>query len=242
MTWPFEVRVKPDTTGLERGRLSGVEREGFSRAAGIRRDGSSRAAVLLAIVLAAASSACGNVVRQGRSSVFLAIDALEGARGAKPTDFGNPLISDVITLVTSPSPCSVETPCPTIFGDLGRARVHLVPKDITIAPTENNEVTLTRYHVTYRRADGRNTPGVDVPYGFDGGLTVRVSALEATTFGFEIVRNVAKEESPLAQLVRNPGIIINTIAEVTFHGTDQVGNDISATGSLTVDFGNFGDF
>jgi len=28
---------------------------------------------------------------------------------------------------------------------------------------------------------------------------------------------------------------------VTFYGTDRVGNDISVTGSIQVDFGNFGD-
>ena len=28
---------------------------------------------------------------------------------------------------------------------------------------------MTRYRVEFRRTDGRNTPGVDVPYGFDGG-------------------------------------------------------------------------
>jgi hypothetical protein len=54
------------------------------------------------------------------------------------------------------------------------------------------------------------------------------------------VRHVAKEESPLVQLVANPNII-NTIAEVTFYGRDQVGNDISATGSISIEFGNFGD-
>ena len=39
------------------------------------------------------------------------------------------------------------------------------------ACTAINAVTLTRYHVDYRRTDGRNTPGVDVPYSFDGGLS-----------------------------------------------------------------------
>jgi hypothetical protein len=50
---------------------------------------------------------------------------------------------------------------------------------------------------------------------------------------------VAKQEPPLAQLVSNPAII-TTIAEVTFFGQDQVGNDISVTGLLQIDFGNVG--
>ena len=59
--------------------------------------------------------------------------------------------------------------------------------------------------------------------------------------GFEIVRHVAKEESPLRPADLSP-TIITTIADVTFYGRDQVGNDISVTGSMQVDFGNFGDF
>ena len=35
--------------------------------------------------------------------------------------------------------------------------------------------------------------------------------------------------------------IINTLTTVTFYGTDLVGNDVSASGTLQLDFGNFGD-
>ena len=58
--------------------------------------------------------------------------------------------------------------------------------------------------------------------------------------GFQLVRHTAKEESPLVQLKTQP-VIITTIAEVTFYGRDRVGNDISATGTIEIDFGNFGD-
>ena len=107
-------------------------------------------------------------------------------------------------------------------------------------PTTNNEVTVTRYHVTYRRADGRNTPGVDVPYGFDGAVTVTVPIGAGATVGFELVRHTAKEESPLVQLIGSR-TIITTLAEVTFYGKDRVGNDITVSGTIQIDFGNFGD-
>jgi hypothetical protein len=94
--------------------------------------------------------------------------------------------------------------------------------------------------VSYRRADGRNTPGVDVPFGFDGAVTGTVPVGGTLTLSFVLVRNVAKEEPPLVQLVRS-ATIITTIADVTFFGRDQVGNDMSITGSIQVDFGNFGD-
>jgi hypothetical protein len=93
--------------------------------------------------------------------------------------------------------------------------------------------------VVYRRADGRNTPGVDVPFSFDSGVTVTVDRDGGST-GFQLVRNSAKQEAPLRALVANPDII-STIAEVTFYGRDQAGNDVSATGLIGVDFGNFGD-
>ena len=55
------------------------------------------------------------------------------------------------------------------------------------------------------------------------------------------MRNVAKQESPLVQLRGSPNIIA-AIARVTFYGVDRTGNAIQATGQLSVEFGNFGDF
>ena len=52
----------------------------------------------------------------------------------------------------------------------------------------------------------------------------------APTIGFELIRHVTKEEPPLVQLIVNPSII-HTIAEITFYGTDLVGNAVSATGT-----------
>jgi hypothetical protein len=108
------------------------------------------------------------------------------------------------------------------------------------APSDLNQVTFTRYRVVYRRSDGRNTPGVDVPQPIDTGLTFTVPAAGTATAGFELVRNIAKREAPLIALIDN-GNIISTIADVSFFGRDQAGNDVAATGSLTVNFGNFGD-
>jgi hypothetical protein len=197
--------------------------------------------ILAVTAVAVASASCGDVVRTGRAPVFLVLDSLQAARGgAQTSTFTSTLASDVITNVTSPAPCTTDNPCPTIFGDSGQATLHLSPKDIAVAPSANNEVTITRVHVQYRRTDGRNTPGVDVPYPFDGASTVTVPATGQATIGFVLVRNTAKQESPLVQLETN-GLIISTIADVTFYGRDLVGNDISVTGSIQIDFGNFGD-
>lgn len=194
--------------------------------------------------LVAATVSCGSVIREGRGSSFLVVDSVAGIRGA--AQLGQPsssLTSDVITNVITPAPCSAENPCPIIFGDPGQAVMHIVMKDAgsstPTTPGPMNHVTLTRYRVVYTRADGRNTPGVDVPYPFDGTMTVTITEA-ATTMGFDLVRSQAKSETPLIQL-RTSGAVISTIATITFYGTDQVGNQVNATGTLNVNFANFGD-
>jgi hypothetical protein len=194
--------------------------------------------VLLLSALAAMSASCGDVVRQGRSPSILVIDLLTGSSGGSGTNTpSGTLFSDVQVLDKTSEGCTPpERPCPTVFADLGKVALRLVMKDANLTPTSNNQVTINRYHVEYVRADGRNTPGVDVPYPFDGAVTGTVPG-ELT---FEMVRHVAKRESPLVQLIQNPQII-NTIAHVTFYGRDAVGNEISVTGSIGIEFGNFGD-
>lgn len=199
--------------------------------------------VVLAVVTAVTAS-CGSAVRNGSSPVYLVIDSLQGIRGAaQPGTPSGFLLSDVITNVTSPAPCTPQAPCPTVFDDSGTVNLRLAPRDTLnpTAPTTNNEVTITRVHVEYVRADGRNTPGVDVPFAFDGAVTGTVGATTTATLGFELVRHVAKEESPLMQL-RTSNAILTCIANVTFYGQDRTGNNVNATGQIQINFGNFGDF
>jgi hypothetical protein len=178
---------------------------------------------------------CGQLT-QGTSSSTLVITELVAAPGAEPTKFGATLFSDVVTLKDD----RLGT-----WADLGRVSMELHLKDpgatsSTITPSSINSVTLDRYHVSYVRADGRNTPGVDVPYGFDGAFTFTVSGSTSMSETFELVRHVAKEEAPLKALINSP-IIINTIAEVTFYGHDQTGRSVSTTAHIGIEFGNFGD-
>jgi hypothetical protein len=198
--------------------------------------------LLAAIVLVAATSACGDVIRQGKAPVVIVVDSFKGAPGGGfgAGTFTDNLRSDVIVNAISPAPCTAAAPCATVYDDSGQVTMHLAPKDIAIEPTSNNQVTITRYHVSFRRADGRNTQGVDVPFGFDGAVTGTIPPTGTLTLAFELVRHVAKGESPLAQLRTSPNII-NTIADVTFYGTDLVGNAVTAAASMSIEFGNFGD-
>ena len=194
--------------------------------------------------LIAATVSCGDVVRQGSAPVFLVIDQLQAISGAPPRTASSTLTSDVQTLVTSGGQCTLTSPCPTIFGDSGSVTLRAPLKDpgatTSLSPTTNNEVTINRVHVEYVRADGRNTPGVDVPFAFDSAVTGTIAAGGTLTIGFELVRNVAKQEAPLVQL-RSSSNIIGVIARVTFYGIDRVGNAIQTTGQISIEFGNFGD-
>jgi hypothetical protein len=179
---------------------------------------------------------CGEFVRESRSPSQLVIVTLEGASGADPGTFGNTVTSDVVTTVDGQA---------TIFNDLGRVTLGMILRDqgipgVTATPSPINQVTITRYRVAYRRSDGRNTEGVDVPRAFDSAVTVTVPADGTAGAGFDIVRTVAKLESPLATL-RSGETFITTIAEVTFYGHDQAGNELSVTGSIGITFGNFAD-
>lgn len=179
------------------------------------------------LTLTVLSTSCGDLTRQGTASSYLIITSLSATSGGGT---GATLDSDVLTVIND---------VPTILDDPGSVQFALGMKDPGgPAPTQVNWITVDRYHVSYMRTDGRNTPGVDVPYPFDGAFTVTVSA--NTTAGFVWVRHQAKKEAPLAALGRN-GLVISTIAEITFYGHDQTGRAVSASGRMTISFGNFGD-
>jgi hypothetical protein len=192
----------------------------------------TRAALLL--VVAGATTlvgGCSETVRTGQGSSYLVLQRLEGASGAdNSAQFATLLQSDVRTKGA-------------IFEDNGRVSLSIAMKDVTNpnGPTSNNLITLNRYRVEYRRTDGRNTPGEDVPYAFDGaiGITVGEQAVSAT---FPLVRVQSKLEKPLVTLQGlNGAIAISTIAEVTFFGKDQTGRDATVSGSISINFADWAD-
>jgi hypothetical protein len=186
-----------------------------------------------ATCLAGLAAGCGDVVRQDRSPVTLVIDSLTGASGASGDTgtFSGTLQSDVVTFVDGN---------PTIFSDSGQVTMRSFMKDPLTAPSAVNGVTINRYRVTFRRSDGRNTPGVDVPFPFDSAVTFTVAPNGLVSQSFEVVRHVAKQEAPLAALGNSP-VIISTVADITFFGRDLAGHELSVSGSLGIQFGNFAD-
>jgi hypothetical protein len=183
-------------------------------------------------LLVGTTVSCGDVVRQGPSPMMLLIDTMGGSSGGgSSSTVTNPVRSDVVTDNGS------------VFNDPGSAVLRNIRKDVTdiTLPTTNNDVTIHRVHVSYRRSDGKNTPGVDVPYGFDNAVAVTIKSQSGSNVGtitFDLVRQDAKLEAPLLDLRTKP-IVLTVIADVTFYGTDAVGNEIAVSGSVTINFANF---
>jgi hypothetical protein len=183
------------------------------------------------------STACGSeMLRTGRSPVYLVVDKIEGeAQGGTAAAF---LTSDV------------RLEDGSVFNDNALVTLRSVEKNPSATTAPINSVTLTRYHVDYRRTDGRNVPGVDVPYSFDGGLSLTIPANGTGTAVFEIVRHQAKLEPPLKNLdgfsangqrsVSGLGFI-STIAEITIYGRDGNGNEVAVAARMDVHFGDFAD-
>jgi hypothetical protein len=215
--------------------------EAFHMRAGLR---SSLARIgVAALVLGSVS--CGDVARTGRSPVLIVISQLEGASGADPQAFSSFLLSDVQTLVTQTID-GTEQRVPVIFNDLGRVTMRLEPKDRGLSGTGGtvsplNQVTLKSYRIRFRRTDGRNTQGVDVPHDVDGGVTA-ILGESTVTVPFELVRHQAKLEPPLRSLANFGGrLFISTIADITFYGADVAGNEVQVTGTMSVSFSDYAD-
>jgi len=183
----------------------------------------------IVILTLAAASACGQV-NTGRSPSYLLIDSMLAAPGGRGSGtLSNTLQSDVLT-------------DGGIYEDFGSVNLRVELKDATSPSGPTNSVTVTRYHVSFRRSDGRNTQGVDVPYAFDGGATATITAGGTQPLRFVLVRAQAKTESPLAALRGGGGsIFISTLADVTFYGQDQNGNQIAVTGTISVNFADWAD-
>lgn len=196
--------------------------------------------VLGALALSVTSLGCAAAGRPGQASSYLIVESLVAASGAQATTFSGTLGSDVLTLVER-SINGVQVRVPTVFEDFAQVRLRVAMKDPAVATSAANFITVNRYRVVFRRADGRNTPGVDVPFGFDGAMTVTVGA-DAAVATFTLVRIQAKGEAPLLALVGNGGAMaISTLAEITFYGKDQAGREVVATANISVNFADWGD-
>ena len=197
----------------------------------VARNFSSARVVVVAWALVAAG--CTSTQLTGTAPIQLVVVSLEGGPGNNEAAFKHVLQSDVVTVGR-------------VIEDEGRVLLALSLKDpgtldLPSRPSPANVVTIHRYRVRFLRADGRASPGIDVPHGFDGGMTFSVGP-DGGVGRFVLVRAQSKLEPPLLTL-RNAGgaIALSTLAEVTFFGRDQAGHDLSVSGLIGVNFADWAD-
>lgn len=205
----------------------------------------SRAVAALVLAGILAQPACTSVQRDSQSPSYLILRSLTAASGATPGQFGGTLSSDVLTYVKR-TLNDEEVRVPTVFEDVALASFVVALRDpgtptSPTQPSPSNFVTITRFRVDYVRADGRNTPGVDVPFGFDGAASATITDTGGS-INFSLVRIQAKGEAPLQALVAGGGArAISAIAHITFYGTDQSGRTVSVSGQIGITFADWGD-
>jgi hypothetical protein len=196
--------------------------------------------VLIAVMLV--SYACTRVEDNTRAASLLVVEEVVGIIGGDE-DESTPLLSDV---------CDNENDQPqdphlcSVFND--NADVSFTNEFLQIGPGTGtgtsflNDIIVNRYRVDYFRPNGRNTPGVDVPYGIDGTMNVRVPVDGQGEGSIIVVRHEAKGEPPLAELTNGTSEgVLTANAELRFYGQDLSGRTVSATGYLEIHFANFGE-
>ncbi len=165
---------------------------------------------------------CSELAQTNRASSFLVILQLTGGTG-QDTAFQS----------------DVQADSGAVFEDQGTLSARLALKDpgtsgSPTTPTSANWITINRYRVVYVRTDGGA-----VPLPFEGAMTFTVTG-GAASASFVLVRLSAKLEPPLVNLRGGGGlIVISTVAEVTFFGRDQTGNETTATGRIDVNFADW---
>ncbi len=200
----------------------------------------AKAFLLVSAVLCLHLVSCStpDVLEKDTTNTVIIIDNMQGAAGSPTGTATDDLLSDICS-----NDSFTEGTC-TVLPDFGVVEISVTLKNPNQPLTSFfNDVTFRTYRVTFVRADGRNTPGVDVPFPFDGAanFTVAVGA-GSVTRSFIIVRDQAKLESPLRNLAFNGGaVVLSVIAEVEFFGTDGAGREISAKSFLNIHFADFAD-
>ncbi len=180
-------------------------------------------AALLAV--AATMAGCtANYATGNASSVLLIITAING---------GSPMKSDVLTdgsIFNDPTVLSIA--------------VRFKNPNIDTVPSIPNAVIIERYEVKYRRSDGKEVEGQDVPFRISGNVAAAFDVKTSGTdpLSIDVVRAQAKLEPPLRNLQGGGGAIIVTMfADITLHGRTISGQPVTAKGSLQIDFADWAD-
>jgi hypothetical protein len=205
---------------------------------------SLRPAILILLAVTLLAYACTSVEDNTRSASLLTIDSIEGEPGGEGEEPGVPLLSDVCDnpadAPQDPETCSVFNDNATI--QVSNDFLQIGPGSGVGSPSILNDVVITQYRVDYFRPNNRNTPGIDVPFGIDGTMTLRVPINGQAEAVVLVVRHIAKREPPLAELSNGPSEgILTANAQIKLFGRDIAGRTVSATGFLEIHWANYGE-
>jgi hypothetical protein len=174
---------------------------------------------------------CNALENNTQSASMLVINSLRGT--TLKGDAADYLQSDV--LIVDP-----DTGAQTITADSAIVNVtaKLLEPTPSLPTSVYNDIQLERYVVTFSQPNGNKVEGRDVPYSFEGRLSALVKVGTDLDVGFIIVREVAKMEPPLVDLVDGTNVLQVT-AKIDFYGKDMAGKSVKATGYLTIFFANY---
>ena len=184
-----------------------------------------RIGATVAVAMALALSGCdtADYVTGSRASVLLIVAAInDGA--VLDSDVRNGENSNVI--------------CPDTVNVSLAVRNKNPGADVPRIP---GAVLIQRYEVKYSRPDGRGAANQDVPHTIVGVLSsaIDVASSGATEVPIEVVRRQAKLEPPLSNITGYD--IVTMFATITISGQTVSGDTVTASGSLQIDFANYGD-
>jgi hypothetical protein len=115
------------------------------------------------------------------------------------------------------------------------------PEPLVTEESYKTSVMIDRYTVTYMTSyDGGGTEGVDVPYSFEGSLSAVCEVDGSVDLSVLAVRAEAKAVAPLNALIGTLNVIW-CVARFDFIGHDLAGNQVQATGYLTIYFADWAD-
>ena len=186
------------------------------------------ATVILSALLLLVS--CNPVEDDSRSASLLIVQNIQGQDAAGAS--AHFLQSDVVLTNGSVRADSVTA----------TLRVDTVDPNPVMGVSQYNDIVVTRYLASFTRTDGKNVPGKDVPYPFEGSLSTVINAGSTAAVSLVLVREVAKLEAPLIELVDlGAEVVLTCTAKIEFYGHDLANRAVTATGYLTVYFANYVD-
>jgi hypothetical protein len=179
--------------------------------------------------------ACNPLENDTKALSLVVIESLTGTDTAG--NEGNFVQSDVQKI-------DKDTGTAYVVADIGKATLsaRLIDPAPKYGTSSYADIQLTRYVVTYTRSDGKNTPGIDVPYPIEGNLSALIKVDVQSSIIFVVVKEVAKLEPPLLSLVQNRAEgVLNVTAKVDLYGHDMLNNNVKTTGYLSIFFANYFD-